>query len=128
VQTATIELATTPRAPGQARHWLATYAVAWGVADRLREDAALLIHEVVSNAVDHVGGTEPIEVVARWNGTSLWVGVADGSAVRPIVRELSHNQLRGRGMRMVAGIAHRWGAYDYRGGKRVWFELTPPRA
>jgi hypothetical protein len=87
-----------------------------------------LIREVVSNAVDHVGGTDPIEVVARWNGTSLWVGVAGGSEVRPIVRELSHNQLRGRGMRMVAGIAHRWRAYDYRGGKRVWFELTPPRA
>jgi anti-sigma regulatory factor (Ser/Thr protein kinase) len=123
VQTAMIELAKTALAPRQARDWLATYASAWGIGDLLREDAALLITEVVTNAVDHVGGDDAIEVVARWNGASLWVGVADGSAVRPIVRELSHTELRGRGMRMVARIAHRWGAYDYRAGKRVWFEL-----
>ena len=124
MQTATIELATTPRAPGQARDWLATRAAAWGVSDQLREDAVLLINEVVSNAVDHVGGQHAIEVQARWNGASLWVGVADGSAVRPIVRELAHTEHRGRGMRLVAAIAHQWGAYDYRDGKRVWFEIV----
>jgi hypothetical protein len=84
----------------------------------------LLINEVVSNAVEHVGGQHAIEVEARWSGASLWVGVADGSAVRPIVREMSHTEYRGRGMRLVATIAHRWGAYDYRDGKQVWFKIV----
>ena len=64
--------------------------------------------------------------MARWNGSSLWVGVAGGSAVRPVVRELSHTEPRGRGMRIVAQLAHRWGVYDYRGGRQVWFELVTP--
>jgi hypothetical protein len=90
----------------------------------MRENAVLLINEVVSNAVEHVGGQDAIEVQARWNGASLWVGVADGSAVRPIVREMSHTEYRGRGMRLVAAIAYRWGAYDYHDGKQVWFEIV----
>jgi hypothetical protein len=29
-------------------------------------------------------------------------------------------------MLMVQAIADRWGAEDHAGGKRVWFELSPP--
>jgi hypothetical protein len=27
---------------------------------------------------------------------------------------------------MAESIAHRWGADDHKGGKRVWFDLRPP--
>ena len=47
------------------------------------------------------------------------------AAIRLIVRDLSHDRERGRGMRLVAEIADRWGANDHDGGKRVWFELSP---
>jgi hypothetical protein len=49
--------------------------------------------------------------------------VAGGSTIRPIVQQLSHDQPRGRGMRMVEAIADRWGAEDHNDGKRVWFDL-----
>jgi anti-sigma regulatory factor (Ser/Thr protein kinase) len=88
------------------------------------QDAELLVAELVANVVDHVGGevfTLQLELAGAW----LQVAVVDGSAIRPIVRELSHEQERGRGMRLVAEIADRWGADDHDGGKRVWFELSP---
>ena len=56
----------------------------------------------------------------------LRIAVADGSSVRPVVRELENDQPRGRGLLLVKAIADRWGSEEHRGGKRVWFELRPP--
>ena len=53
--------------------------------------------------------------------------MADGSSVRPVVRELDADRPRGRGLQLVQAIADRWGAEDHHGGKRVWFELDVPR-
>jgi hypothetical protein len=57
----------------------------------------------------------------------LRLSVADGSAVRPVVRELDRDNPRGRGLRLVQAIADRWGAEDHQGGKRVWLELAAPQ-
>src|SRR3954451_4414244 len=91
------------------------------------QDAELLVAELVANVIDHVGGdvlTLQLELAGAW----LQIAVVDGSAIRPIVRELSHERVRGRGMRLVAEIADRWGADDHDGGKRVWFQLSPGAA
>jgi anti-sigma regulatory factor (Ser/Thr protein kinase) len=91
------------------------------------QDAELLVAELVANVVDHVGGdvlTLQLELAGAW----LQIAVVDGSAIRPLVRELSHERQRGRGMRLVAEIADRWGADEHDGGKRVWFELSPVAA
>ncbi len=88
-----------------------------------REDAELLVTELVANAVDHADG-ELITLEVTLAGAWLRIGVVDGSALRPVVRELSHTAERGRGMRLVVDIADRWGVEDHHGGKRVWFELT----
>jgi hypothetical protein len=53
----------------------------------------------------------------------LRIGVLDGSAVLPVVQELSLERPRGRGLLMVQAIAERWGSEEHQGGKRVWFEL-----
>jgi anti-sigma regulatory factor (Ser/Thr protein kinase) len=90
-------------------------------------DVDLLVTELVANVVDHVGGTV-LTLELTLSDAWLRIGVVDGSAIRPIVRAMSHEQERGRGMRMVAAIADRWGAEDHDGGKRVWFELAPAGA
>jgi hypothetical protein len=54
----------------------------------------------------------------------LRLSVADGSAVRPIVRELDHQYPSGPGMRLVEALADRWGVEELHGGTRVWFELS----
>jgi anti-sigma regulatory factor (Ser/Thr protein kinase) len=87
-------------------------------------DAELLVTELVANVVDHAGGdvlTLELELAGAW----LRIAVVDGAAIRPVIREMSHSEERGRGMQLVAAIADRWGAEDHDGGKRVWFELSP---
>ena len=91
-----------------------------------RDDAALLVTELVSNVVDHVGGeasfTLELELADGW----LRMAVADGSSVLPVVRELNSAHPRGRGLRLVQAIAERWGCESRDGGKRIWFDLAPP--
>jgi anti-sigma regulatory factor (Ser/Thr protein kinase) len=122
---ATIDLPPTAVSVPTARHLVRALLRAWDVPHD-REDAALLVTELVSNVVDHVGGEANLTLELQLSDQWLRIGVIDGSAVRPVVRELSRERPRGRGMRMVQGIAERWGADDHLGGKRVWFELRPP--
>jgi anti-sigma regulatory factor (Ser/Thr protein kinase) len=109
-----------------ARHLLLELLRVWEVPHD-REDAALLVTELVANVVDHVGGEAVLTVGLTLSEDWLRVSVADGSAVRPVIRELDSGNPRGRGLQMVQRIASRWGAEDHDGGKRVWFELAPPR-
>ena len=109
------------------RHIAMDLLRAWGSPHDL-DDAALLVSELVSNVVDHVHGeavlTLELELAEDW----LRISVADGSSVRPVVRELEEGRPRGRGLQLVEAIADRWGAEDHHGGKRIWFELAvPPR-
>jgi anti-sigma regulatory factor (Ser/Thr protein kinase) len=108
-----------------ARHVVGELLRGWA-APHDREDAALLVTELVANVVDHVGGTSSFTVELSLSGEWLRIAVVDGSAIRPVIRELDSGSMRGRGLWMVEAIADRWGAEDHEGGKRVWFELAPP--
>ncbi len=122
---ATIDLPPTSVSISAARHLVRGILRAWNVPHD-REDAALLVTELVSNVVDHVGGEANLTLELQLSDRWLRIGVIDGSAIRPDVRELSTDRPRGRGMRMVQGIADRWGADEHLDGKRVWFELAAP--
>ncbi len=108
-----------------ARHVVTDLLRIW-VAPHALEDAALLVTELVANVVDHVEGEAALTVELWQSGDWLRIAVADGSAVRPIIRELDSGSPRGRGMRLIEAIADRWGSEDLDDGKRVWFELRPP--
>ena len=86
----------------------------------------MLVTELVSNVVDHVRREANLTLELAVSDECLRIAVVDGSSVQPVVRELSTDRPRWRGMRMVQAIADRWGAEDHRGGKRVWFELHSP--
>lgn len=122
---ATFDLPPAARSVPAARHVVTELLTAWGAPHAL-DDAALLMTELVANVVDHVGGEVVLTVEVMLSDGWLRLSVADGSAVRPVVRELDSANPRGRGLRMVQAIATRWGAEDHRGGKRVWLELAPP--
>jgi anti-sigma regulatory factor (Ser/Thr protein kinase) len=107
-----------------ARHVVMALLKAWEVPHDL-DDAALLISELVSNVVDHVGGEATLTVELDTSGDWLRIGVLDGSAIRPVVRELDRDRPRGRGLRLLRAIATRWGDDEVGDGKRVWFELAP---
>jgi anti-sigma regulatory factor (Ser/Thr protein kinase) len=124
-RSASVDLPPTVVSVPAARHVVLELLRAWDVPHD-REDAALLVTELVANVVDHVGGEAHLTLELEASDEWLRIAVADGSSVRPIVRELSMDDPRGRGMRMIQAIADRWGADDHHGGKRVWFELRPP--
>jgi len=124
-RTASIDLPPSQVSVPASRHLLLELLRVWDVPHD-RQDAALLVTELVSNVVDHVGGEANLTLEVSVSEDWLRIAVADGSSVRPVVQELSHERPRGRGLRMVQAIADRWGAEDHQGGKRVWFELAPP--
>ena len=90
--------------------------------DDLAADVALVVTELVTNAVLHGGGVTSVDVVAVQDG--LRVAVEDSLRAPPVMGLESPDALTGRGMHLVATVAARWGA-DARGsGKIVWAELT----
>ena len=123
--TAAVDLTPVPASVPVARHLVLDLLGAWE-APHDAGDAALLVTELVANVVDHVAGEASFTLELTLSEQWLRISVADGSALRPVVREFEAGAPRGRGMRLVEGIADRWGVEDHTDGKRVWFELVAP--
>jgi anti-sigma regulatory factor (Ser/Thr protein kinase) len=123
-RSASIDLPPTSTSVPAARRLVRELLDVWDVPHD-RDDAALLVTELVANVVDHVRGEVDLTLELSLSDTWLRLAVVDGSSIRPVVQELTHERPRGRGMRLVAEIADRWGAEDHQGGKRVWFDLYP---
>jgi anti-sigma regulatory factor (Ser/Thr protein kinase) len=123
--TASIDLPPCASSVPAARHLLVEMLRAWDVPQD-HDDAALLVTELVANVIDHAQEEASLTLEVAVSDGWLRISVVDGSSIRPVVRELSHGQPRGRGLLLVKAIADRWGAEDHRGGKRVWFELALP--
>src|SRR3954453_6008011 len=88
----------TPTAPSisAARHGVLELLRAWGPPQD-RDDAALLVTELVANVVAHVGGEASLTLELTSSEGWLRIAVRDGSSVRPVVQELSRARPRGRG-------------------------------
>ncbi|SET83650.1 ATP-binding protein [Geodermatophilus poikilotrophus] len=123
--TAAVDLTPVPASVPVARHLVLDLLGAWE-APHDAGDAALLVTELVANVVDHVADEASFTLELTLSEQWLRISVADGSALRPVVREFEVGAPRGRGMRLVEGIADRWGVEDHTDGKRVWFELAAP--
>jgi anti-sigma regulatory factor (Ser/Thr protein kinase) len=108
-----------------ARHFVVELMRAWA-APQDEQDAALLVTELVANVLDHVHRESSLTLEVELSDDWLRITVVDGSAIRPVGRELDHDRARGRGLQIVREIADRWGSEDDRGGTRVWFELRSP--
>ncbi|MGA9746206.1 MAG: ATP-binding protein [Nocardioides sp.] len=90
----------------------------------LVETAALLVSEVVTNALLHAG--TPIDVSAWLDDSGLRVEVGDGSQHLPVRRRYATTAGTGRGMMMLEEMVDDWGVSRHRRGKTVWFYLTSP--
>jgi anti-sigma regulatory factor (Ser/Thr protein kinase) len=116
---------------GVARSWVADLFRVWQESGTLPasaataehgDTAALLITELVSNAVRH--GDLSVEVRVVLTGQRLRVSVFDSSHRMPVLRRAGAADTAGRGLFLVESMAGAWGV-DVRdeGGKDVWFEL-----
>jgi anti-sigma regulatory factor (Ser/Thr protein kinase) len=104
--------------------FLARRCVEQFVAERTLDGAAgdlcLIASELVTNAIRH--GAEPIELTLHCQDGEVTIEVADGDPrinnVR--LRAGDHLDLGGRGLRVVASLADRWGTRPSLSGKTVW--------
>ncbi|MEU0585759.1 ATP-binding protein [Streptomyces sp. NPDC006132] len=93
--------------------------------DRLADLAALLVSELVTNALRHATGPIGVRLVrpASLDGV-LRVEVSDPLPDPPHERTARPEDESGRGLQLVASSARRWGTRPGDAGKTVWFELA----
>jgi anti-sigma regulatory factor (Ser/Thr protein kinase) len=110
------------RAPSSARAVVDTVLLSWGLDDaNWRDETALIVSELVTNAVCHGGGEITLEIVA--DGPGVCVVVTDGSAAPPRRRE--PDDTGGRGLIVIEALAARWQVHSHGSGKRVRVDLHP---
>jgi anti-sigma regulatory factor (Ser/Thr protein kinase) len=116
-----------PDAPFRARALVARWLDDGGQPE-LRDDACLLVTELVTNCVRHAGqpADAPVQVSASATDGCVRVQVADlgHGSVRPRV---PGPEKGGYGLFLVDLVAARWGV-DHERGTQVWFELDAPRS
>jgi anti-sigma regulatory factor (Ser/Thr protein kinase) len=106
-------------APGRARLFLRAATQEWGIGDDLAQDAAMVITELVANAVDHARSESTLSVGVK-RGT-LCVAVRDARRGRvPRPAPIDPTAPRGRGLQMVDALTSAWGVTLHADGKTVW--------
>ena len=111
------------QAPERARAWL--HNVARWLDKEMEPTLALLVSELVNNAVRHggAGDRELIELELRATADGVGVEVSDpGPGFAPRERECALEEPGGWGLVLVDQMADRWGV-THDGRTHVWFEL-----
>ena len=111
---------------GVARRRLVSDLIEADVYDSAVCDVALVISELLSNALRHAAPLpgSKIRVAWRFDADSVRVSVSDGGA--PTVPELgepTQGGTGGRGLRIVAKLSRRWGTSADDEGTTVWAEV-----
>jgi anti-sigma regulatory factor (Ser/Thr protein kinase) len=113
-----------PTAPGTARAFLRCAAQDWAVDDDLAQDAAMVLTELVANAVDHARSASTLSLGMTHEGLTVAVrDAAPGPVPRPA--PIDPTAARGRGLQMVDALTTAWGVTLHAGGKTVWAVLNP---
>jgi anti-sigma regulatory factor (Ser/Thr protein kinase) len=115
---------------GVARRRLVSDLIAGGVCDSAVCDVALVLSELLSNALRHAdplpGGK--IEVSWRLDADCVQVSVVDGGGkTQPELGEPTPGATGGRGLRIVAKLSRGWGTSDGDAGTTVWARVPISR-
>lgn len=124
---ARLKMAVDALAPRKARSFTANVLRAWGEQD-LVDDAVLIVSELTTNAFQHgrrqqdlaVQDVETIVLILELRSDTVSIHLRDNSLVLPSPRASPEDQERGRGLRIVAALAHSWTTTSITGnGKQV---------
>jgi anti-anti-sigma regulatory factor len=102
----------------RARELVTEACVRWDVPE-LVGPACIAVSELVNNGVEHAGTMLTLRITLRRH---LHVSLHDGSGEPPVLGPVDE---RGRGLHLVAAVAHAWGCLETADGKVVW--ATFPR-
>jgi anti-sigma regulatory factor (Ser/Thr protein kinase) len=122
-----------PVSVSAARRFMTELLTGLGCTCTLRDDAELMLSELVTNAVRHQRDGK-IEITAVLRGPALRVSVTDDSSEVPMPRSgkapssaeigPSGESASGRGLLLIEQLATRWGWGPLENGKVVWFEAV----
>ena len=111
------------------RHAMADQLEAAGVGPDERDDAMLVLSELVSNAVKHAAPLPSGEIRVRWEVRDdlLHIEITDGGGgTRPHASVAALSALGGRGLDIVRTVSAQWGVTEGENSVTVWAEV--PRA
>ncbi|MER6536557.1 SpoIIE family protein phosphatase [Streptomyces sp900105755] len=111
-----------PAAVADVRAEAVRQVVAWGY-DELATTTELIVSELVTNAIRYA---EPPIRLRLLRDARLTCEVADASSTAPRLRHARSTDEGGRGLFLVAQLAHRWGARYTGEGKIIWAEQEIP--
>lgn len=118
---ATWDIPPDPASVAQARKDVDQRLASWGLPD-LTFAAELIASELVTNAIRY--GAAPIRL-RLIHDRALICEVSDASSTSPHLRRARDFDEGGRGLMLVAQMAHRWGTRHTTLGKTIWAELNP---
>jgi anti-sigma regulatory factor (Ser/Thr protein kinase) len=126
---ATVLLPCAPASVAVARQRLTADLDAAGVVHAAVGDAALVVSELLSNAIRHARPLPGCSLQVAWdvgNG-AVEVAVSDGGApTRPYQAHASVSSIGGRGLDIVEYLARTWGVRTDDSGLTVWAILAAP--
>src|SRR5690349_9140027 len=115
----TKDLPRSPESARTARELVNTHTTT--LAPQQRTDAALMVSELVTNALRHGVGTISLRIDVEPRGVRIEVSDQGMVAVGPSPTPGAHG---GWGLRIIEQLADDWGIRE--GSTRVWFRLDRP--
>jgi anti-sigma regulatory factor (Ser/Thr protein kinase) len=100
----------------------ATQLAQWGLPTAT-DEAELVVTELATNVVRHVGEGASATLVLERRGGRLRVEVHDKSRTVPALRPTGCDEECGRGLHLLASLAADWGTVLTAMGKAVWCEV-----
>ena len=118
-----LELVAEPDAVGRARRWLSTVAIGHVEPSRV-PDLAIVVTEIVTNAVRHGAHRGELRLAATPKSSFLCVQVTDdGPGFVPRPGAMASDEHGGYGLFLVERLTRRWGMTRENQRTRVWFEF-----
>lgn len=111
-----------PAAVGETRVKVSRRLEAWGLED-LSMTTELIVSELVTNAIRYGAGPVRLRLLFQ---SALTCEVSDASNTSPRLRHARTTDEGGRGLFLVAQLAHRWGTRYTPQGKIIWAEQPLP--
>lgn len=99
------------------------------VSGDVRDVVAVMVSELATNALLHADTAFVVDVVVDDGVDEIVVAVHDGGDGQPVVQDPDPTDTHGRGLRIVASLADRWGTgrSDQEPGTVVWFAVRRTR-
>ncbi|MFD5816022.1 ATP-binding protein [Streptomyces sp. NPDC127038] len=118
------ELAAHPGSVAQARRLTRSRLSAWAVCEDTCDTAALVVSELVTNAIVHAAGHRVVcELHDAGDRVRIAVGDEGCAPGEPHPSPQRPDEEHGRGLLLVAAVSRAWGAQDTGPGLLVWAEI-----